>query len=201
MSVVIGDVEALDHENGLVEIVEVTSRHLRLDLAEELQELASHRQEQAELNLLSQHPGDGLRVDQVVAVVRKVLGRLLEPVAVPGSAWMVDDLVAVLVQHLRQAAWRAPVNPGAVGQEGGHHGEPVTRQHHSAAGGEGDSPDLDGVAVEEDLEHGEVLYDAEGGQDVVHPIVAVQMSGCFFLCQPGLKWIRLLQGRRGWRRI
>ena len=142
---VIGDVVVLDHGDGLVQIGEVAVLHLCLDLAEGLQELASHRGVQTELYLLSQHPGVGLRVDQVVAVARKVLGGSLERVAVPWSAWLVNDLVAVLVQHLRQAAWRTPVKSGAVGQEGGHDGQPVASEHRPAAGRERDPPDLDGL--------------------------------------------------------
>ena len=70
------------------------------------------------------------------------------------------------------------MNPGAVGLEAGHHGELVKRQLHSAAGGGGgDSSDLDGVAVKKYLEHGEVLFRAEGAEDVVQPIVAICTGG------------------------
>ena len=105
-------IELGDHGDGLVQLGEVASRHRRLDPTEELQRLASQRQVEAERDLVPEHAGDGLRVHQIAAVVWNVLGRLLERATVPAGAWLVDDLVAVLVQHLCQAAWRALVNPG-----------------------------------------------------------------------------------------
>lgn len=164
-----------DHRNGLIQMGEIVSLHQCLHLTEELQQLASQRQVEAEADLVSEHAGGGLRVHQIVAVIRVALSCLLESAATPGGTWLEDVLVAVLVQNLHQAAWRAPVNPAAVVLEGGHHGELVKGQLHSAAGGGGggDSPDLDGVAVEKDLEHGEGLFGAEGAEDVVHPIVAI----------------------------
>ena len=69
---------------GSVEVGEVAGgSDLRLDPAEELQELASHREVQPELDLLSLHHGDALRVDKSVAGIWEVLSCLLKDVIVP----------------------------------------------------------------------------------------------------------------------
>ena len=80
----IGDVMG-GYLGGSVEVGEVAGggSDLRLDPAEELQELASRREVQPELDLLSLHPGDALRVDKSVAGIWEVLICLLEGVIVP----------------------------------------------------------------------------------------------------------------------
>lgn len=78
----IGDVFGGD-VGGSVRAGEVArAGDLRFDLAEELQELALHREVQPELDLLYLHPGYALRVDKIVAVVWEVLSYMLKGVVV-----------------------------------------------------------------------------------------------------------------------
>ena len=59
-------------------------------------------------------------------------------------------------------------------------------------------PYLEGVGVllVVDLEHGKNIHGTECANDVAHPVVGIQVLGCFLLFQPREKWIRLLWRRR-----